>query len=31
MRVRVDSVQYDGDMWQELGNDIKSTCPKSSR
>lgn len=28
MRLGVDSVQYDGDMWQEFGDDIKCTCLK---
>lgn len=31
MRVGVNSVQYDRDMWQELGNDVKSTYIKGSR
>lgn len=30
MRAGVNSVQDDRDVWQELGNDVKSTCVKTS-
>lgn len=30
MRVGVNSVQYDRDMWQELGNNVKSACIKAA-